>query len=147
MSRVSLLVAVLAMCACKGPLPLMSGGKLDGPVKPAPASFSFAEQSATIQIETLPDKAPYSLHVTSAIVGDGLYVNAGHTGTQWVQKIEVAPLVRARLGGDVYELKARRVTDAAELDRFAEIWTSRNSWARDPRKLDGEAYVFALEPR
>jgi hypothetical protein len=123
----------------------MAGGKLDGPVKPTPASFAFVENGSTMQLETLPEK-PYSVNVAAAIVGDGLYVNAGNTQTQWVKNIGVTPLVRARLSGDVYELSARRVTEAKEMDAFAEVWT-RSAWARDPRKLDGEVYVFALEPR
>src|SRR5262245_61214074 len=143
----SLVLAALWLCACNGPFLLASGGKLDGPVKPAPASFASAENGATIQLETLPDTKPYSVNVTSAIVGDGLYVNAGNSRSQWSQNLEVTPLVRARVAGDVYELKARRVTDTKEMDAVAEVWLSRNSWARDPRKLDGEVFVYRLEPR
>jgi F420H(2)-dependent quinone reductase len=141
----SLFLSVL-LCSCGGPLPLLSGGKLDGPVKPTPASFAFVNGGTTIQLETRPED-PYSVNVTSAIVGDGLYVSAGNSRSRWVQNIEVTPLVRVRIAGDVYELAARRVADATEMDAFAEAWITRNSWARDPRKLDGEVWVFRLEPR
>jgi hypothetical protein len=142
--RLALLCSVL-VCGCR-PFLVIPGGKLDGPVKPAPASFAFAANGATIQLETRPED-PYSVNVTSAIVGDGLYVSAGNSRSRWVQNIEVTPLVRARVAGDVYELRARRVVDAAEMDAFAEAWLTRNSWARDPRKLEGEVWVFRLEPR
>jgi hypothetical protein len=56
-------------------------------------------------------------------------------------------LVRARVEGVVYELKARRVSDAAEMDAFAAAWLGLGAWARDPRKLEGEVWVFRLEPR
>ena len=139
-----------ALCAVVlfgcGPFLLFPGGKLEGPVKPTPSSFAFATSGATIQLETRPED-PYSVNVTSAIVGNGLYVSAGNSRSHWVQNIEVTPLVRARVGGDVYELRARRVVDAAEMDAFAGAWLSRNSWARDPRKLGGETWVFRLEPR
>ena len=144
-TRKSVLLAVL-VCGCSNPFLLLPGGKLDGPVKPTPASFAFVESGTTIQIETLPEK-PYSVNVSSAVVGDELYVNAGNSKAQWVTNIEVSPLVRARLDGDVYELRARRVGDAAEMDRVAEVWLSRNRWARDPRKLEGEVWVFELEAR
>lgn len=147
MARVTLLLALLALCACSGgPLPFLAGGKLDGPLKPTPASFATVENGTTMQLETLPEK-PYSVNVAAAIVGDALYVNAGNTRTQWVQNMEMTPLVRARIEGDVYELKARRVTDAKELDAVAASWLAMGAWARDPRKLEGEAYVFALERR
>jgi hypothetical protein len=141
----TVLCLALLLCACRGPLPFLAGGKLDGPVKTAPASFAFVENGTTIQLETRPE-APYSVNVAAAIVGEGLYVNAGNTRTRWVQNIEATPLVRARIAGDVYELAARRVTDTKEMDSFAEVWT-KNAWARDPRKLEGEVYVFALERR
>ena len=142
----SLLLAVVLSCACNDPFLLASGGKLDGPVKPAPASFASVPQSETIQIETNPAE-PYSVNVTAAIVGDGLYVNAGNSRSRWAENIEANPLVRARVLGDVYELKARRVTDKAEFDGVADVWVSRNAWARDPRKLEGEVYVYRLEAR
>jgi hypothetical protein len=140
------LVAVTVLCGCGGPLPFLAGGKLDGPVKPAPASFAFAKDAGTIQLETRPEK-PYSVNVAGAVVGDGLYVSAGDSRTQWVENIEADPLVRARVEGVVYELKARRVTDAAEMDAFAAAWLGLGAWARDPRKLEGEVWVFRLEPR
>jgi len=142
----SLLVVVLFLGCSGGPLPFMAGGKLDGPVKPTPSSFAFAKDAGTIQLETRPED-PYSVNVAGAIVGDGLYVSAGDNRANWVEHIEVTPLVRARIEGDVYELKARRVTDAKEMDAFAEAWLGLGAWARDPRKLDGEPYVYQLGPR
>ena len=49
--------------------------------------------------------------------------------------------MRARVEGSVYELRARRVVDPAEIERFAVIWLSLGSWARDPTKLDGEVWI------
>src|SRR5262245_48646293 len=146
MSRKSLLLAILLSACSGGPLPFMAGGKLDGDVKPTPASFAFAKDAGTIQLETRPED-PYSVNVAGAIVGDGLYVSAGDNRANWVENMETNPLVRARIEGDVYELKARRVTDSKEMDAFAESWLALGAWARDPRKLDGEPYVYRLEPR
>jgi hypothetical protein len=38
------------------------------------------------------------------------------------------------------------VVDKAELQAFAEVWTSGNTWARDPMSL-GEVWVYQLGPR
>lgn len=141
--RFALLCSV-ALSAC-GPFLLLPGGKLDGPVKPTPASFAFASDAGTIQIETRPAD-PYSVNVACAIVGDRLYVSGGDTKTRWVENIEADPLVRTRIDGDVYELRARRVVDDAELREFAVAWMNLGSWARDPTKL-GEVWVYQLGPR
>ena len=53
--RPVVLVAILACgCSC-GPFLLLPGGKLDGPVKPTPASFALPGNRATIQLETRPE--------------------------------------------------------------------------------------------
>jgi len=137
-------LAAAALAACGGPWTLLPGGALDGPVKPAPESFAFARDVGTVQLETRPAD-PYSVNVNCAVVGDGAYVSAGDNRAQWVRNIEADPLVRLRIDGTLYELRARRVTDGAELDAFAEEWM-RNAWARDPRELD-EVFVYRLERR
>jgi len=142
----SALLGSILVCGCScGPFLLLPGGKLDGPVKPTPASFAFAADAGTIQLETRPAD-PYSVNVMGAVVGDGLYVSGGDTRTAWVENIEADPLVRARVGGDVYELRARRVVDKAEMEKFAVVWLSLGSWARDPRQYP-EVWVYQLGPR
>jgi len=143
--RSALLLAILACgCSC-GPFLLLPGGKLDGTPKPAPASFALPGNRDTIQIETRPED-PYSVNVSGAVVDGKLYVSSGDEPQNWAKNIEANPLVRARIDGDLYDLKARRVTDRAELQAFAVVWTSGNTWARDPMKL-GEVWVYQLGPR
>jgi hypothetical protein len=141
--------ALLALSAwvfwgCGGPVAVFPGGALDGPVKPTPASFAFAEDAGTIQLETRPE-APYSVNIACAVVGDDLYVSAGDNRSQWVENMEANPLVRLRIDGDVYELRSQRVTDDAEMRAFADEWT-KHSWARDPTTLD-EVFVYRMEAR
>jgi hypothetical protein len=140
----ALALLLLLVSGC-GPFLVFPGGKLDGPVKPAPASFAFAADAGTIQLETRPPD-PYSVYIACAVVGDALYVSAGNSRTRWAQNIDTDPLVRARIDGSVYELVARRVVDDAEMRAFAIAWTSLGAWARDPTQL-GEVWVYRLEPR
>lgn len=139
----SLLVALL-VCGCE-PFLVFAGGGLDGPVKPTPASFALPGNRATIQLETQPED-PYSVNVSGAVVDGRLYVSAGDTLSRWARNIEANSRVRARVDGSLYELRARRVVDKAELQAFAVVWTSGNTWARDPMKL-GEVWVYQLGPR
>lgn len=137
-------VTLLGLLACGGPLAVFPGGALDGPVTPTPASFDFARDAGTVQLETRPED-PYSVNIACAVVGESLYISAGDTRTTWVENMDADPRVRLRVKGNVYELQAQRVEDPDEMDAFAEVWT-QFSWARDPRGLD-QAFVYRLSPR
>lgn len=135
---------VVVLWGCEGPVAVFPGGVLDGQVKSPPQSFAFARDAGTIQLETRPDD-PYSVNIACVVVGDALYVSAGDNKARWVENMEASPLVRLRIDGVVYELRAQRVTDDAEMRAFADEWT-KNSWARDPTSL-GEVWVYRMEAR
>ncbi len=139
--RLLALLAVPLLLACEGPIAYLPGGALAGPVEPLPASVDFARDAGTVQLETRPEE-PYSVNLACTVVGDHLYVSAGGNRSQWVENLEADPRVRLRVEGVIYELRAERVTDAAELDAFAEAWL-KNAWARDPRGYE-EAFVYRL---
>ena len=77
------------------------------------------------------------------MIEGSLYINAGDTETQWVKNMTADPLIRLRLDGVLYELRAERVTDVAAIARFGEVWTSQSMFMRDPSELD-EAFVYRL---
>lgn len=137
-------LALPALWACGGPFAVFPGGALDGPVKPAPGSFEFARDAGTVQLETNP-LDPYSVNIACAVADEKLYVSAGENQSQWVENMEADPRVRIRIKGDIYELNARRVTDATEMQAFADEWM-KNSWARDPTQFE-EVWVYNLVAR
>jgi hypothetical protein len=143
-ARTFVALASLMLWACGGPTALFPGGALSGPVRPVPESFEFARDAGTIQLESRPDD-PYSVNIACAVVDDNLYVSAGDNKSQWVENMEANPLVRLRIKGDVYELRAQRVTDESEMQAFADEWI-KYSWARDPRSLD-EVWVYRVAAR
>jgi hypothetical protein len=143
-----LLVAVAAgvvFSACNGPLPFLSGGRLDGTVKPTPTTWAFAEDFAVIQLETRP-AAPYSVNIAYTQLDGSLYIYAGDTETEWVKHMNEDPRVRFRLGDDLYELQAERVTDGDEIAAFAEAWVSHSSIHRDPMELETR-WLYRLKGR
>ncbi|MGH0029562.1 MAG: nitroreductase/quinone reductase family protein [Myxococcota bacterium] len=142
----ALVLLALALGACNGPTGLLPGGRLDGETAPAPEDWGFAGDHGTAQLETRPGD-PYSVNLVYTVVGGAVYVNAGDTETEWVRNMTANPQVRLRVDGALYDLRAVRVTDDAELDAFAEAWTSQSMFRRDPRQLDGEAYVYRLIAR
>lgn len=142
---VALVVSVLGGVGCNGPFVLLPGGELDGETRPVPSDWSFAGSSGTMQLETNPAE-PYSVNVAYTIEDGVFYVNAGDTETQWVKHIAADPRVRARLDGILYEMRAVRVDDAAEIARFGEAWTSQSFFRRDPAELD-PVWIYRLVAR
>jgi hypothetical protein len=133
------------LLACSGPFGLLPGDGLDGEVAPVPGDWTFAGDYGTAQLETRPED-PYSVNLAYTIVDGALYINAGDTETQWVQNMTANPEVRLRVDGVLYELHADRVTDGAEIARFAEAWTSQSMFRRDPTELD-EVWIYRLRAR
>ena len=141
----SLLAACLALTACDGPTVFMSGGELSGAVSEVPGTWQLEETSALAQLETRPED-PYSINLVYVQMNGDLYIYAGDTRTNWVQHIEVSPLIRLRVGETIYPARAERVTDDEELGEFAAIWASRSLFQRDPMQFD-EVWLYRLEAR
>jgi len=143
--RTSTFALALLGLACGGPFGLMPGGELSGDVQPAPSDWSFAGDYGTAQLETDPAE-PYSVNLAYTILDGIVYLNAGDTETQWVKNMNSNPAVRLRVEGSVYELRAERVTDAAEIQRFASAWTDQSTFRRDPTELE-QVWIYRLRGR
>ena len=142
------LVALLLVCAafgCNGPMLLLPGGRLDGDALRAPSDWALAQEYGTVQLETRPED-PYSVNVAFTAIDGQLYINAGGTETQWVENIAANPLVRLRMDGVLYDVRAERVTDSAEIAVFGAAWMSQSMFRRDPTELD-EVWLYRLVPR
>ena len=98
-----------------------------------------------MQLETRPEDA-YSVNVAFTVLDGALYLNAGDTETQWVTNMTQDPRLRLRLDGDLYDLRAERVSDAAEIEAFAQAWVGQSMFRRDPTTLD-EVWIYRLVSR
>jgi hypothetical protein len=123
----------------------MPGGKLSGTVTAPPAEWQFTEPSQLAQLETRPQD-PYSINLVYVQLNDQLYVYAGNTRTTWVQHIEQNPLVRIRIDGTIYPVRAVRVESPQELAGFAAFWANRSFFQRDPMDFD-EVWLYRLQAR
>jgi len=140
--RFSACLILFTLSGCSGPCGLLPGGVLDGKSRAAPADWEFAGDSGTVQLETRAEE-PYSVNIAYTVIAGALYVNAGDTETQWVRNMTADPRVRLRMDGDLYELRAERVTDRAEIATFGDAWTNQSIFRRDPSELD-EVWIYRL---
>lgn len=122
-SRVtSILVLLIAVTAC-GPIYVLPGGALSGPVQPAPEDWAFADDVEVVQFEARPSD-PYSVNLWGVGLGPYYYVSSS-SGADWVSMVIEEPLVRLRIDGRIYLLSASSVTDAAELERVAAAYVAK----------------------
>jgi hypothetical protein len=135
-----------------GPCGPITGGRLSGtPATPPADGWAFTDDISTIQVETRPDE-PYS--VTTWCVSDGptLWVpSRGAEKKPWVQNVLADPRVRLRIGTALYDLRATRVTDAAEQAKVVGLLRAKYRMARwgmdaDPALSPGTWY-FRMEGR
>ena len=138
------LVLLLALSACAEYLPI-AGGELKGTVSPLPAQWSELATTEIVQLESTGD-APYSVNLWIAEVGGALHVFAGDNLAEWVKNIAGNPDVRLKIGEEIFELRAIRVTDARVFETFAQAWASK--YGNRPRNENvDETYLFRLAPR
>ncbi len=137
-------VAGLALLACQ-PIAMLPGGGLRGTVEPVPSDWSFSDAIKKVQLESRPSD-PYSVNVWGVGVGERFYVAAGDSENNWVRHIAADPRVRLKLGSAIYELRATRTDDPAELDAFLEEVKQKYDFEPEPEQRE-KAVLFRLEPR
>ena len=137
--------AALSLAACGGPLGMIHGGRLDGSLVTAPvADWSFTDSVQKIQLETAPDD-PYSVNVWCVAKDDHLWITAGsHTNT-WAQNLIKDPRVRVRVGDQLYERRAVRVTDPLEAKLVVSLYERKYHYERDENGAFGPMQ-FRLDP-
>lgn len=121
-------------------------GPLQGQVVPGPDDWSEVGEIDIIQFETNGPEGPYSVNLWIANVDGGLHVFAGDNETDWVLNIRSDENVRLGANGSIYELKATRVTDADQFEKFAQEWEAK--YGNRPRNENvDETYLYRLTAR
>lgn len=126
------LMLLLFTSACSDPMVIIPGAALSGDIKPAPQTWQAVPD--TIQLETRPVD-PYSVNIWGVAIEQDLYVAT--RDANWMAYIEANPLVRVRVSGDIYELSAKAVDDAAEMARVVSAYVTKydvddtDGWVQD----------------
>jgi hypothetical protein len=140
------LVAVVAALACTGPVGPFPDGPLAGEVVSGPVTDWPFAQERILELETNSDD-PYSVNVHFVADGPLLWVaTVLGDSSGWGARISADGRVRVREGRRVWERRAVRVTDAAEIARVAALY--REKYVLTPEISDDEGtLVFRLDPR
>ena len=148
-----ILLACVAGLACAGPLGPIPGGALSGAVAPAPESWDFTANVQTIQLETGPGR-PHSVNVWCLGLGARLYVPTSMVmgpvdplERTWVRNVDADGAVRVRIDGQIYAMRAVRVTDPQELVDVRNRLRTKYELERSTRGRDQTGWIFRLEPR
>lgn len=129
-----------------GPLVMIPGGSLSGSVQPVPSDWSFSDDVDVVQLETRPDD-PYSVNVWGVGMGAHFYVVSGDAAeSSWAQNVLADPEVRLRVGDAIYEMRAERVEDDAEIDRLLAGLKSKYDFEPEEGQRE-KAAVFRLVAR
>lgn len=150
------LSAVFVFAAC-------AGGPLEGTVAGGTVA-DWRDVPTVVQLETRPS-SPYSIYIWGVSSGSDFYVSSASWRSflqigdaRWVAHIAEDPRVRLRVGDTLYERKAVRVGDAAELEAVVTLFETKYgdgppvSRLREqleeaaPADWDGVG-IFRLDPR
>jgi hypothetical protein len=116
----ALALAAMAFVPACGPVP---GGALSGEVVATPAAWADAlgGDRALCEIEARPAD-PHSIQLECFVRDGGLYVQSHRWALadwwpeSWAEAWLAEPDVRVRVGGNIYALRAERVSDSALRD-------------------------------
>ena len=143
-ARIIAVCSLFLIAGC-GPFLLLPGGQLDGAAAPTPNDWSVIDEVTTVQLETRPED-PYSVNIWAVGMGPFLYLHAGTNRSTWVEHIEVDADVRIRVEATLYDLRASRVEEQAEFDRFSDAYEEK--YGRRPGNENvAEVYLLRLGAR
>ncbi len=152
-SRAAVTLSLCLALGC-GPLGPLSGGALRGTVHSAPVTdWSFTESQETVQLETNPAE-PHSVNTWCVGIGPRLYVPTSMirgpkvpSERDWVKNVSADPRVRIRIGGELYERTAVRVTDTGEYESTRAALEKKYELDPKDRDAEREIWIYRLEPR
>ena len=143
--RVAFVLLLTVLAGCGDPIMILPGGKLSGTPTPVPADWSSVEGVKTIQVE-FRTQDPYSHNIWGVGIGPDLYIATGAKGTRWTPFVAADPDVVARVGTQLYELKAIPVTDADERARVAAAYVKKYDVKADDNWV-AQGMIFRLDRR
>jgi hypothetical protein len=156
--KIAVGVGLLALAVCSGwlatglldgPWGMLPGGPLAGP-SAACETARWDEFAATRELELeVHPPSPRSLTTWSVVQEGELFVPADFLTPwkRWPHQVLADDRVRLRLGGQVFECRAERVADAAEIERLRRAIAAKYELHPEGREATIEVWWFRIGPR
>lgn len=132
-----------------GPLGVVPGGRLDGPLAvDQDPDWSFTGNVRTIAVEVSPDD-PLSVTTWVFTLDGALYVAADFFNPvkRWPHRALADPRVRLRIDGRIYERNAVRVHDPALIERLRRAIADKYDIADGGLASKVDVWFFRMDPR
>jgi len=150
MMRIALILIALLLVGCQ-PINQMPGLILGGSLAPTPSSFEFVADHEEITLRAEGILLPRVVTIWGVGFAGVLYV-WGDPASGWTQRVAERPDVMVRIGDDVFELRAEKVTDRTESERVVAAYAEKYGEDLDaifgrPATVDDFALVYRLTAR
>ncbi|MDA1075268.1 MAG: hypothetical protein O3A63_10990 [Proteobacteria bacterium] len=110
------------LTACAEPLVWFPGGHLSGEPEAPPQTWNVPD---TVQVE-FRAQDPYSINIWAVALNGELFITTGVDGSRWSSILDGGDTgVRVRIDRSLYDLQARRVTDADLRKRVVEAYVEK----------------------
>lgn len=148
--RITPLLILVALVGCL-PHNELPGLRLGGSHAPAPSNFEFVAAHEEIFLRAKGIFIPRVVTIWGVGFQDVLYV-WGDPESGWTQRVAKKPEVMVRIGDDVFELRAEKVSDRTELEGVVEAYKTKYGEDLDaifgrPATVDDFDLVYRLTPK
>ncbi len=148
--RITPLLIVLLVAGCQ-PINEIPGLWLGGSLAPTPSSFEFVAEHEEITLRAQGAFLPRVVTIWGVGFPDVLYV-WGDPESGWTQRVAERPDVMVRIGDDVFELRAEKVSDRTESERVVAAYAAKYGEDLEaifdrPATVDDFALVYRLTAR
>jgi hypothetical protein len=135
---VSVMVALLVACEPTGPMP---GSTLGGNVTDVPSNWEHIDDVEVVQLET---RGRYSINLWGVVTNNQFYVASSRgDSARWAKAIAKDSAVRLRVGANIYELMAVKITEQSE--RLAVAERFHDKYDLEPETDFPDATLFRLD--
>jgi len=144
----AMLILATAFLFRTDPIAVIPGKRLSGEETNYPVDWAFSNAHMTIAVESRPDD-PHSVTTLCCVHEGNLYVPAQSGSTKkWTHYVSDNPLVRIKIGEDIYPVRATRVLDIGMEDVAASVAHKYSQFAdRDPDEGPKDVWLFLISRR
>jgi hypothetical protein len=148
----TLMLSMLLLTSCSGPLGPFAGGALQGTSVDVPQNWDTIAAVEHVQLETVNEGKPRSVLIWVGTIDGRLYIAtslisgaSSPADRTWVKNVTANPNIRLRVGDLIYQLQALRELDPARLAAARTAMMSKYDVESDEQSKS--AWLYELQKR